>query len=111
MSNYTSYLRFDSVSTMLVYSSFLNDANTLIYEDTDNIVTMAYASRTSSAGRVVALNQTGQTKTKNMSIFNLSQEQKDVVKFMDVKSFIGTENEQNQANIETFENFFSKYFI
>ena len=50
-----SFLRMDSVSTMLVYSNFYKEAKTLLWEETENILTSAYAMRSSIKSNIVTL--------------------------------------------------------
>jgi hypothetical protein len=67
---------------MLVHSNFINDAKTLIYEDTENILTSAYANRCSTKANVVSL-YSPRINNKNLCIFNLREKEKSAITYLD----------------------------
>jgi len=85
------FMRMDTFSTMLAYSKFFNDANTLIYEDIDNLLTSIYCSRSSVNSNIVSLFQ-GKLIHKNLPIFNLRRKQKNTVTYLDIEYFTNCES-------------------
>jgi len=79
---FKSWLRFDSISTILVHSNFINKSKTLIYEDTENILTSAFANRCSTKGNVVAIFNP-RINNKNLCIFNLTVKEKNAISYLD----------------------------
>ncbi len=67
---------------MLVHSNFINEAKTLIYEDTENILTSAYANRCSTKANVVTL-YNPRINNKNLCIFNLREKEKNAITYLD----------------------------
>jgi hypothetical protein len=92
----------DTVSTMLVYSVFFKDSKTLIYEDTENILTSAYASRSSKTSLIVSLFDT-RINTKNLTLFNLHRRNKYPINYIDIVNFT------NQTSF--YYNLFSKSYF
>lgn len=81
----------DSISTMLVHSKFNDNAKTLIYEETENILTCAYASRSSKQSNILSIFN-GKIKTQNLQIFNLKKKEKSLITHLDINLLL---NEQS----------------
>lgn len=81
-----SFLRFDTLSTMLIYSNFYNNASTLIYEETEGLVTSAYAMRSGNESSVTSIYD-ARPKVRNNLLFNLPYEQKNVITYAEKSLF------------------------
>jgi hypothetical protein len=92
-----SHLRTDTVSTMLTYTNFINDAKTLLLEDTEGFITGIYATRSSKNSNLVSLFQ-DRPRNKNILYFNLENKQKRNITYLDL-------------NLLKSFNFISKYYI
>jgi hypothetical protein len=85
------FMRMDTFSTMLVYSIFNNHANSLLYEDLENVLTSIYASRSSVHANVVSLFNS-KISNRNLPIFNLRRKQKNIITYVDVENFTNCES-------------------
>lgn len=68
---------------MLVHSNFQENSKTLIYEETQNVLTSAYAMRTSNKGEVCSL-FVKRLQNKNLNIFNLKRKDKYTITHMNL---------------------------
>jgi hypothetical protein len=92
----------DSVGTMLVNSNFLNNASTLIYEETENVITSAYVSKSSNESSIVSLYDQ-RFKPRNLSLFNFPKKKKMTISYIDKACFVNREN--------PFFKFFAKKYL
>ena len=104
------YLRMDSISTMLVNSNFLPGANTLIYEDTNNILTHAYAMRTHFDAKVYHV-YSDKIANKNMNLFNFSNRQKSIIAYIEMKQLTDKKSFGYEMLNKKFNQFFSNLVI
>ena len=112
-------LRMDSISSMLVNSNFQEKCSTLLIDETNNILTLAYAQRTQFDSKVVHLFFDKFTN-KNLNILNLNPRQKGNITFMkysllfDDKSFFKKFYQNKFANLVLCmknDNSLPKYFF
>jgi hypothetical protein len=75
----------DTVSTMLTYTNFINNSNTLIFEDTEGFVTGIYATRSSKDSNLVSLFQ-DRPRNKNLLFFNLTTKEKRIITYLDINT-------------------------
>ena len=68
----------DSIATMLLNSNFQPNQNTLILEETSNILTQAFALRTNFKSKIIQLFK-DKISNKYLNIFNLSFRQKGLI--------------------------------
>ena len=99
------YLRMDSISTMLVNSNFLPNTHTLIYEETNNILTHAYAMRTQFGSKVYHLYK-DRISNKNLNLFNFSSFQKAIITYLEYKQI----TDKTSFGYEMFNKKFNLFF-
>ena len=105
------YLRFDSISTMLINSNFLPKTSTLMYEQTSNILTSAYAQRTHFDSRIYHLFDNNKICNKNLNLFNLSTLQKALITYLNINVLTDSKNPMNEMISKKFENYFDNLVI
>ena len=79
-------MRFDTLSTMLIYSNFYNKASTLIYEETEGLVTSAYAMRSGDQSSVTSIFD-ARPKIRNNLLLNIPFEQKNIITYAEKSLF------------------------
>ena len=99
-------LRMDTVSSMLVNSNFLPESHTMIYDDTNNILTHAYAMRTQFTSKVYHVCKSNKISNKNMNIFNFSGRQKAIISYIDYDILVN----KNHFWYEVYSHKFKEYF-
>ena len=102
-------LRMDTIATMLINTNFM-EGKTLIFEETNNILTQAYCMRTPYTGKVVSLFRE-KICNKNLNIFNLTRKQKSLISFMDINCFLNKDAFGFEIFVKKFENYFSNLVI
>ena len=85
------FLRMDSIATMLLNSNFQPNQNTLILEETSNILTQAFALRTNFKSKIIQLFK-GKISNKYLNIFNLSFRQKGLISQVNIDCFLNENN-------------------
>ena len=103
------YLRMDTISTMLINTNFM-EGKTLIFEETNNILTQAYCMRTPYNGKVISLFKE-KICNKNLNIFNLTRKQKSLISYMNINCFLNKESFGYDIFIKKFQNYFSNLVI
>ena len=117
------FLRMDSIATMLLNSNFQPNQNTLILEETSNILTQAFALRTNFKSKIIQLFK-DKISNKYLNIFNLSFRQKGLISQVNIDCFLNENNFwykiYNNKYKESFSNLviclkndneISKYFL
>ena len=94
-------LRFDSVATMLINSNFQENSSTIIIDESNNILTLAYAQRTQFGSKVLHL-FFDRVPSKNLNLLNLNDKQKANIQYMNY-SFLLDETQM-------FKNFYENKF-
>jgi len=103
------YLRMDTISTMLINTNFM-EGKTLIFEETNNILTQAYCMRTPYNGKVISLFKE-KICNKNLNIFNLTRKQKSLISYMNINFFLNKKSFGYDIFIKKFQNYFSNLVI
>ena len=103
------YLRMDTISTMLINTNFM-EGKTLIFEETNNILTQAYCMRTPYNGKVISLFKE-KICNKNLNIFNLTRKQKSLISYMNINCFLNKESFGYDIFNQKFQNYFSNLVI
>ena len=103
------YLRMDTISTMLINTNFM-EGKTLIFEETNNILTQAYCMRTPYNGKVISLFKE-KICNKNLNIFNLTRKQKSLISYMNINCFLNKKSFGYDIFIKKFQNYFSNLVI
>ena len=103
------YLRMDTISTMLINTNFM-EGKTLIFEETNNILTQAYCMRTPYNGKVISLFKE-KICNKNLNIFNLTRKQKSLISYMNINCFLNKESFGYDIFTQKFQNYFSNLVI
>ena len=103
------YLRMDTISTMLINTNFM-EGKTLIFEETNNILTQAYCMRTPYTGKVVSLFRE-KICNKNLNIFNLTRKQKSLISYMNINCFLNKKSFGYDIFTQKFQNYFSNLVI
>ena len=103
------YLRMDTISTMLINTNFM-EGKTLIFEETNNILTQAYCMRTPYNGKVISLFEE-KICNKNLNIFNLTRKQKSLISYMNINCFLNKKSFGYDIFIKKFQNYFSNLVI
>lgn len=103
-------LRMDTIATMLINSNFINGSQTLILEETNNILTQAYCLRTHYDGKVISLFKE-KICNKNLNIFNLNRHQKSLISFMNINLFLDKDSYYHDFFTKKYENYFSNLVI
>jgi tRNA (adenine-N(1)-)-methyltransferase non-catalytic subunit len=85
------FLRMDSIATMLLNSNFQPNQNTLILEETSNILTQAFALRTNFKSKIIQLFK-DKISNKYLNIFNLSFRQKGLISQVNIDCFLNENN-------------------
>ncbi len=75
---------------MLIYSNFYKDASTLIFEETEGLLTSAYAMRSGDESNVTSIFDS-RPKVRNNLLLNIPYEQKNIITFIE-KSLFFDEN-------------------
>lgn len=91
----------DTVSSMLVNSNFQKGTRTLIYEETNNILTHCYAMRTQLNSKIYHIFN-DKISVKNMNLFNLTEIQKTVIAYIEYKQLM------HKMYQKEFKNYFDK---
>jgi len=81
------FMRMDSFSTMLVNSIFANHANSLIFEEIENILTSIYASKSSPQSNIVSLFN-NKIVNRNFGVFNLKKKNKYPISYFEMENFV-----------------------
>lgn len=97
----------DTVSSMLVNSNFQKETNTLIYEETNNILTHCYAMRTQLNSKIYHIFN-DRISFKNTNLFNLSETQKGVIAYVEYKQLMNKEAFMYRMFQKEFKNHFDK---
>lgn len=92
---------------MLVYSNFYNNASSLIYEDTEGLVTCAYALRSGNKSSVTSLYNT-RPKIRNNVLFNIPQEDMKIVTYLEKGVLMDRNNPQYSVMRKNHLNLYSK---
>lgn len=103
------YLRMDTISTMLINTNFM-EGKTLIFEETNNILTQAYCMRTPYNGKVISLFKE-KICNKNLNIFNLTRKQKSLISYMNINCFLNKKSFGYDIFTQKFQNYFSNLVI
>ena len=103
------YLRMDTISTMLINTNFM-EGKTLIFEETNNILTQAYCMRTPYNGKVISLFKE-KICNKNLNIFNLTRKQKSLISYMNINCFLNKKSFGYDIFTQKFQNYFSNIVI
>lgn len=103
------YLRMDTISTMLINTNFM-EGKTLIFEETNNILTQAYCMRTPYNGKVISLFKE-KICNKNLNIFNLTRKQKSLISYMNINCFLNKKSFGYDIFNQKFQNYFSNLVI
>jgi len=103
------YLRMDTISTMLINTNFM-EGKTLIFEETNNILTQVYCMRTPYNGKVISLFKE-KICNKNLNIFNLTRKQKSLISYMNINCFLNKKSFGYDIFIKKFQNYFSNLVI
>ena len=103
------YLRMDTISTMLINTNFM-EGKTLIFEETNNILTQAYCMRTPYHGKVISLFKE-KICNKNLNIFNLTRKQKSLISYMNINCFLNKKSFGYDIFTQKFQNYFSNLVI
>ena len=74
-------LRFDSVASMLINSNFQEKSNTIIIDESNFILTLAYAQRTQFGSKVMHI-FFDRIPSKNINLLNLNRAQKANIEYM-----------------------------
>lgn len=84
-------LRFDSVASMLINSDFQENSSTIIIDESNHILTLAYAQRTQFTSKVMHV-FFDRPPSKNLNLLNLNSRQKGNIEYMRY-SFLMDENQ------------------
>ena len=104
-------LRMDTVSSMLVNSNFLPECHTMIYDDTNNILTHAYAMRTQFTSKVYHVCKENKISNKNMNIFNFTGRQKAIISYVDYDVLVNKNNFWYEMYNKKFKEYFTNLVI
>lgn len=102
-----SFLRFDTLSTMLIYSNFYKNASTLIYEETEGLVTSAYAMRSGDESNVTSIFDS-RPKVRNNLLLNIPYEQKNIITYVEKSLFFDDKHPLHEFTKKNNHLFFSK---
>lgn len=100
-------LRFDTIGTILTYAKFYPDSKTLIYDETDFILTGAFAERGSGSSNIVSLYK-DKFKNRNMCVFNLSEHEKFRVSYVELNNLTDTNNHFFKIFASRYQLYFDK---
>lgn len=92
---------------MLVYSNFYKNASTLIYEETEGMLTNAYAMRSGDNCSVTSLFNK-RPKVRNNLLLNLTDEQKQIINYFDRNILIDKLHPLNKVMRKNLCGFYSK---
>ena len=92
---------------MLIYSNFYKNASTLIYEETEGLVTSAYAMRSGNESSVTSLFD-ARPKIRNNLLLNIPYEQKNIITYAEKSLFFDKNHPLNNFTRKNNCLFFSK---
>ena len=99
-------LRFDSVASMLINSNFQENSSTIIIDESNNILTLAYAQRTHFGSKVVHI-FFDRPPSKNLNLLNLDSRQKGNISYMRYTVLM----DENQLFKKFYQNKFANLVI
>jgi len=92
---------------MLIYSNFYKDASSLIFEETEGLVTSAYAMRSGNNSSVTSI-FVSRPKIRNNLLLNIPPEQKNIVTYAEKNIFFDKNHPLYNFNLTNNYLFFSK---
>lgn len=99
-------LRFDSVASMLINSNFQENCSTIIIDESNNILTLAYAQRTQFNSKVMHV-FFDRPPSKNLNLLNLNSRQKGNIEYMRYSVLM----DENQIFKKFYQNKFANLVI